>query len=373
MRDFNEQYQTERNSQERKANIRTIKGFAWLLGGMALVWVLTMVGFFIIGREPVNLAFALSLVLFVVPGVIACGGSLEAPWVKYVLLGTLCIIVGILTAILTQHATLLYVMPLIIAIQYRDRPTLWFTFLMSCLTMVVSCLVGFYYGICDTNIFIKGNHNYEWYSAHYSGGLLEVPLNENPTFIILAYEVLPRVIILFVYTMILYYLVISSSEEVHRIANLTYGNDTDMRTRLYSRNKYEEMVGHYYPTVEHVAVLFWDLNHLKQTNDVYGHAEGDSLIERMARVLYERMNDRCKAYHIGGDEFILVIENPEEGEAAALAEEVRVALTQVRTASGLTVSSAVGYAEGPGEEISEVERWADHQMYRNKAECRDRK
>lgn len=41
---------------------------------------------------------------------------------------------------------------------------------------------------------------------------------------------------------------------------------------------------------------------------------GDVLIQTLSSVLYELSTDRRKVYRIGGDEFVMLIENPVEAE-----------------------------------------------------------
>lgn len=49
---------------------------------------------------------------------------------------------------------------------------------------------------------------------------------------------------------------------------------TDAKTKVFNQNKYEEMAAEYYPTIEEISVLFWDLNNLKMINDRLGHSMG---------------------------------------------------------------------------------------------------
>lgn len=51
-------------------------------------------------------------------------------------------------------------------------------------------------------------------------------------------------------------------------------------------------------------------------NDTYGHDYGDKAIERLSSVLYSFVGERRRVYRIGGDEFIMIIDNPyaEEGK-----------------------------------------------------------
>ena len=59
-----------------------------------------------------------------------------------------------------------------------------------------------------------------------------------------------------------------------------------------NKNKYEEMVKTYYPYIDNIRAIFWDLNNLKMINDTYGHDYGDKAIERLSSVLYSFVDER---------------------------------------------------------------------------------
>ena len=151
--------------------------------------------------------------------------------------------------------------------------------------MFISSYVGFYYGLCDLNLLLESTHTRNWYLQTMTGSFLQIPFNENPMFIIAVFEVLPRTLILLIFTIMLQYTIISSHNDALRIAELTYRKDMDARTKLYNKNKYEDMAVNYYPSVGRIAVAFWDLNNLKMINDNFGHAVGDSLIQTMSEKL----------------------------------------------------------------------------------------
>ena len=141
-------------------------------------------------------------------------------------------------------------------------------------------------------------------------GTLQFGIEPDPVFVILFYGALPRAVILLIFTIILRYISITSHEDAQRIADLTYRKETDLGTHVYNKNKYEEMINDYYPKVDRLAAIFWDVNNLKYVNDKYGHAAGDVLIQTLPSVLYELSTDRRKVYRVGGDEFVMIIENP---------------------------------------------------------------
>lgn len=258
--------------------------------------------------------------------------DLSSPWIRYYFLTLICLVSGIIAALLSFHAVLLYVLPLLLAIQYRDGKALWFAFGVNTVTMTASML----------------------------------PLNENPSLIIVAYGAFPRTIILFVFALMLRNTILTSHEDERRIAELTYHKETDLRTKLFNKNKYEEMAATYYPGIERVAVIFWDINNLKKVNDKYGHSMGDVLIETVSEKLHEQADERRRVYRVGGDEFLLIIDDPTPGEAEELIKKVREELHHSSEEGGIRISSAAGYAEGAGADIKEVVKCADAKMYEDK-------
>ena len=198
-------------------------------------------------------------------------------------------------------------MPLLFAAHYRHRKALWFTYIINSVSVLLSMVLGFFYGICDLNLLFEGSHKRDWYLTVVASGT-GYSFNSDPVFVLLVFGVLPRCMILLVITFMLQDIVLRSSEDELRIAQLTYLKETDSGTKVFNKNKYEEMVKTYYPYIDNIRAIFWDLNNLKMINDTYGHDYGDKAIERLSSVLYSFVDERRRVYRIGGDEFIMIIE-----------------------------------------------------------------
>lgn len=371
MEDFKEQYRRELIYQEIKSNKHTLKGFAWFLLAVVFIWLLTVTGFFEIDKMLITIALVSTFVLFLPPLYIYFKSDLSQPWMKFFFLSLICIVSGVIISFLSYHAVLLYVVPLLFAIQYRRRSTIWFVYAVNTVTMLISSLVSFYYGICDLNLLLESQHVRSWYLDIITESALNIPFNENPVFIIVVFEVFPRSIILLVFSILLQYTVVSSNEDAFRIAQLTYLKETDAKTKVFNKNKYEEMVTEYYPKIEQIAVIFWDLNNLKYINDQYGHAMGDKAIDKLSSVLYRYSSDRCRVYRIGGDEFLMIIDDGDYLEAEQIVQIVRARLEADNKENIIKISSAVGVAVGCGKDILKVVEEADAKMYENKKLCKE--
>lgn len=371
MEDFKEQYQQELIYQGIKSNKRTLKGFVWFLITVAFIWLLTVTDFFEVDKKLISIAFLSNVVLFIPAVSIHVKSDLSKAWIKYFLLSLICIVSGVIASFLSFHAVLAYVMPLLFATQYRRRSTIWFAYAVNTVTMLISSLVSFFYGLCDLNLLLQSQHVRSWYLEHMTEGVLNIPFNENPVFIIVVFEVFPRSIILLVFSIMMQYMVVSSNEDAYRIAQLTYLKGTDTKTKVFNKNKYMEMVEDYYPGIEQISVLFWDLNNLKLINDRFGHSVGDLAIEKLSSALVSHASNRCRVYRIGGDEFLMIIDDSGKDEPEKMIRSVQEKLESEHADHEVKVSSAVGVALGSGADILDVVKDADSRMYENKKRSKE--
>ena len=119
------------------------------------------------------------------------------------------------------------------------------------------------------------------------------------------------------------------------------------------------------------ALAFLDLDHFKQVNDRYGHAQGDALLQRVAGTIGAilRSNDLCA--RIGGDEFVVIL--PGAGAQAAQAILLRLhraleAVLAPRWKAGATLGAVV--FERPPANGGEALHLADELLYQGKASGR---
>lgn len=366
MDDFKTQYEQELLQQEITANKNTLKGFIWFLLAVALVWVLTMIGFFEVDKTLTSIAFLANIILFLPPFFILLRGKLSMPWIKYFLLFLLCMVSAVIISALSYHAVLLYVFPLLYAVQYRRKAVIWYSYVVNLLTITLSSVLSFYYGICDLNILLQSQHVRDWYLNIITDDALHIPFNEDPLFVIVVFMIFPRAIILLVFTIMMQYNVTSNVKDAFRIAQLTYEKNTDENTNVYNKNKYQEMIDSYYPQVERVGVAFWDLNDLKKINDKFGHAMGDRAIRLLSSILLADASEACRVYRIGGDEFVTIVDNPAPELMSQMAANIQQKVRETNLSEPFLFSVAVGYALGKGSDILTVVKAADSRMYANK-------
>ena len=376
MENYQEKYKKELHQQEINSNIHTLKGFFWIFVTILLLWLLTLVRIFIVDSRIFTMAAGVSAVMGIPVLYIYKKVDLSKHWVKYVFLTLICMISAVIAAFLSFHAVLIYVLPLLLAVQYRERMTLWITYVVNDVTMAVSMVTGFYHGICDLNMLLGSNHSRDWYMEQWMAGTLQFGIEPDPVFVILFYGALPRAVILLIFTIILRYISITSHEDAQRIADLTYRKETDLGTHVYNKNKYEEMINDYYPQVDRLAAIFWDVNNLKCVNDKYGHAAGDVLIQTLSSVLYELSTDRRKVYRIGGDEFIVLIKDVTVEELRimlkAMRKGLKVSLAQKQPEYMFSTSIGIAQFGKDGSDFETLFKIADAALYIAKEKGKDR-
>ena len=376
MENYQEKYKKELHQQEINSNIHTLKGFFWIFVTILLLWLLTLVRIFIVDSRIFTMAAGVSAVMGIPVLYIYKKVDLSKHWVKYVFLTLICMISAVIAAFLSFHAVLIYVLPLLLAVQYRERMTLWITYVVNDVTMAVSMVTGFYHGICDLNMLLGSNHSRDWYMEQWMAGTLHFGIEPDPVFVILFYGALPRAVILLIFTIILRYISITSHEDAQRIADLTYRKETDLGTHVYNKNKYEEMINDYYPQVDRLAAIFWDVNNLKCVNDKYGHAAGDVLIQTLSSVLYELSTDRRKVYRIGGDEFIVLIKDVTIEELRimlkAMRKGLKVSLAQKQPEYMFSTSIGIAQFGKDGSDFETLFKIADAALYIAKEKGKDR-
>ena len=130
------------------------------------------------------------------------------------------------------------------------------------------------------------------------------------------------------------------------------------------------------PGAARLAVLLLDLDGFKVVNDGFGHGGGDQILievaERLKNTIRERnLESTSTVARIGGDEFVILLEQLSRPEQAAeVAEAILSCLARPVTMQGLqvTVTGSLGIALGTveGGTPEQLLRDADLAMYRAK-------
>jgi diguanylate cyclase (GGDEF)-like protein len=74
------------------------------------------------------------------------------------------------------------------------------------------------------------------------------------------------------------------------------------------------------------SLIYFDLNHLKKTNDTHGHAAGDAVLAHFADVLLAHVRDSDCVGRLGGDEFGVLLSHANQEQALKKADTLADAL-----------------------------------------------
>ena len=122
---------------------------------------------------------------------------------------------------------------------------------------------------------------------------------------------------------------------------------------------------------ERLALLYLDLDYLKQVNDTLGHPAGDKLLNGVADRLRGCVRDIDVVARLSGDEFAIIqklLDQP--SDAAALAMRVRDAIREPFDLDGhqVSVDISIGISIAPNDatELDELMKTADIALYEAK-------
>jgi len=114
------------------------------------------------------------------------------------------------------------------------------------------------------------------------------------------------------------------------------------------------------------ALLLFDLDGLKKINDKYGHLTGSRAIKRLGAALRDNSRSIDTPARYGGDEFVLVVPEASEQEAARAAVRICEQLANDGQKPAITVSVGLAVYPENGTSIEKLLGAADRALYRMK-------
>lgn len=144
----------------------------------------------------------------------------------------------------------------------------------------------------------------------------------------------------------------------------------DGLTGLSNRARMSELFEELDQSPEDYCVVSLDLNGLKDVNDTLGHSMGDALLKSFANVLRATFSSEGTAMRIGGDEFLVVLDQTEKKRIQNDLDTLMMRFQELDAVSpDIPHSVACGFAfrnELPGARAHSVYLLADQRMYENK-------
>lgn len=147
----------------------------------------------------------------------------------------------------------------------------------------------------------------------------------------------------------------------------------DRMTGINNRTAFEEQlqdIEDHAQDYDNAALIFMDVDGLKNTNDLYGHNAGDELIISAALCIKNVFATYGKCYRIGGDEFcVLIFDSIENMDELLKQMDQEIIKYNRNNRYYLSITRGVSFlkdTEGKQKKISDWKYEADQDMYCNK-------
>ncbi|KAB3535785.1 sensor domain-containing diguanylate cyclase [Alkaliphilus pronyensis] len=161
---------------------------------------------------------------------------------------------------------------------------------------------------------------------------------------------------------------------------MLYLSQYDKLTNVLNRGYFEEL---FHKTIkkaqrynEKFALVIFDLDNLKTTNDTYGHQVGDKLIQSFAHVVKSKIRQSDLFARYGGDEFIAVFFEIQQYELDNKIDEIVQELAKnplIVKDTKLYIEFSYGVALYPkdAKEMNRLTKLADDRMYQHKQRLKE--
>jgi diguanylate cyclase (GGDEF)-like protein len=153
----------------------------------------------------------------------------------------------------------------------------------------------------------------------------------------------------------------------------------DALTGLYNRRVFEERIytmidsakRHHHP----LSMISMDLDKFKMINDKLGHLAGDDVLKAVAQVLKQGVRSTDLLVRMGGDEFLLILDNTGLSNARILAERLCVAVDKLNIWADAETKLGISIGLSQLKHEESLKQWLDRTddiLYHAKAEGRSR-
>jgi len=147
---------------------------------------------------------------------------------------------------------------------------------------------------------------------------------------------------------------------------------TGLPNRILLTDRLEKMLGAAKRNKGHFALAMIDLDGFKKVNDTLGHAIGDAVLEEIARRLSACLRPQDTVARVGGDEFILLLDDIKRASYLEICERVALEISKPMFIEDteVKVGSSIGIVFFPehGEDSQTLNRKADQMMYEVKSQ-----
>ena len=126
-----------------------------------------------------------------------------------------------------------------------------------------------------------------------------------------------------------------------------------------------------------LTLLLLDIDNFKNYNDMYGHIEGDMVLQRLGQVVKKCLRKADSAYRYGGEEFTFLLPMTTVADGTVTAERIRTEFKKETFSPApdrqVHITVSIGVAQYIiNEDLQSFVRRTDQLMYQGKREGKDR-
>lgn len=187
-----------------------------------------------------------------------------------------------------------------------------------------------------------------------------------------------------IYSAIIFGLLSMSSLQANRFQRDRFGDRKDLEelsatdplTRVANRWKFEaslrEALERNRRYGNPFSVAMFDIDDFKTVNDTLGHVAGDRVLVKLAETVASQLRSTDLLARWGGEEFVILMEETDIGEAAGGIDRIRDRIEQTRfEGSRLTCTFGIAQARRGDRSVDLVDR-ADRLLYQGKREGKNK-
>lgn len=167
----------------------------------------------------------------------------------------------------------------------------------------------------------------------------------------------------------------STAELEEMNMKLALSSVTDGLTRLYNRAEIERRIRSALDNRTNqendkdISLIMLDIDNFKKVNDIYGHKEGDHVIQALADVLRNTTIGvhSCYLGRWGGEEFMILLSDSNAHNAAELAEKIRLEFASISYETATCQTVSIGVTQAKDETADALYNRVDKALYMAKA------
>jgi|GEM_PF-816618 len=154
-----------------------------------------------------------------------------------------------------------------------------------------------------------------------------------------------------------YFEILALKDELTGIANRRA--ILNLKRNVMLQNKLNQQVS---------SLISIDIDHFKAVNDQYGHDIGDELIISITNTIVQTVRCSDRVGRVGGEEFLIVLENQSLEHAKDIAERIRLSVAEKEhTSLSISATISLGVIEiAPNETSEQAAKRVDLHLYKAK-------